>query len=988
MAGRSLGTLTIDLIASTGGFTSGMDKAEKSSAKWRSAVINDIGLATKAMSDNEFAVKDAVKVQETLSKATESQKDRFSTLLKIVDQSSNSFNGLAEKQKAIKELFKSNAITTNEYIQLTTDVENAAKALEDLAKSERKNQADNQALAVKFKQLRAELDPTSVAFEKVADQQKTLSSLLNSGQISPEYYKKLKSELDKISDSMVKSDTNASSLRGSLVSLGKSTLAAGAALAASTVTAGVAALSLIKSTSDHVTETDRWAKSLGISTSALIQWQYAAEKAGLSGDNIADIFKDLNDKIGDAVLNKSGEAAQALDTLGLSAKKLQELSPDKQLLAIAKAMDGMNVAQKTNIYESLGNDLTKLMPLLNDGAKGLDDLKNKATDLGIAPDDADIEKLVAVNKVFQDWGDSIDGFKNRFVVALGQIDLTPINESLSNIQSVLTNPATLQGMSNLVSGALDLANFVSKVAAGLGNIAQLTGQRMAALSGKIDDTDKGQVSQRVQLLDITGNGDTDEAKRLKSRLNFLNALTGKIKDANQAANAAKGLQNLLEQMGVGNSSDNPYGLGKDESNQNKKPPKPPKPKVDHAALKLDNSFSSTEQAYLKQIALIDTTGKKSAVVTEQQKLAFDLSTGKLAGLNALQQKRLQSLAAEVDHLNAVKKANEDNAKALEYVSSLHKENEAKRQGLDADFIGAYSSSDQRDRLRQLASIRQDFAGRQTDLQSQYDSGDIDKDLYDQKTKALSDSLEEQLKIQTDYYNNVDALRNNGTAGFMSGLSDQINASADLYSNMQQVGAQTFSNLTDMITQWAETGKLNVKDFAATFLQSMGSALLQYAAAQVAMAALSAFTSWIGVPYVGPAVAPAQATAAAAGAGVFMTAIGSSLHGMAHDGIDSVPETGTWLLQKGERVTTAQTSAKLDATLERVASQSGGGTSYSPTIHIGINGNPSDATIQLVQKAAQQGARDGYNMVTRDLSSGEGKVHKALTGNYKTGRKIG
>ena len=39
--------------------------------------------------------------------------------------------------------------------------------------------------------------------------------------------------------------------------------------------------------------------------------------------------------------------------------------------------------------------------------------------------------------------------------------------------------------------------------------------------------------------------------------------------------------------------------------------------------------------------------------------------------------------------------------------------------------------------------------------------------------------------------------------------------------MQQVGAQAFSSLTDMIIDWAETGKLNVKDFASTFLQSVG-----------------------------------------------------------------------------------------------------------------------------------------------------------------------
>ncbi|GHL04122.1 hypothetical protein ECZU21_31350 [Escherichia coli] len=35
MSGKSLGTLTIDLIAKVGGFVQGMDKAERSSQKWR-----------------------------------------------------------------------------------------------------------------------------------------------------------------------------------------------------------------------------------------------------------------------------------------------------------------------------------------------------------------------------------------------------------------------------------------------------------------------------------------------------------------------------------------------------------------------------------------------------------------------------------------------------------------------------------------------------------------------------------------------------------------------------------------------------------------------------------------------------------------------------------------------------------------------------------------------------------------------------------------
>jgi lambda family phage tail tape measure protein len=153
------------------------------------------------------------------------------------------------------------------------------------------------------------------------------------------------------------------------------------------------------------------------------------------------------------------------------------------------------------------------------------------------------------------------------------------------------------------------------------------------------------------------------------------------------------------------------------------------------------------------------------------------------------------------------------------------------------------------------------------LLNQLQSGDIDQSLYDKKKEALQNSLDERLKIQEEYYKKQDELQNDGAAGFISGLATQIEASMDLYTNMQQVGAQAFSSLTDMIINWAETGKLNVKDFAATFLQSVGSTLLSYAAAQVAMAGLQAFTAMIGVPFVGPEIAGPAAIAATAAAGV-------------------------------------------------------------------------------------------------------------------------
>ena len=225
------------------------------------------------------------------------------------------------------------------------------------------------------------------------------------------------------------------------------------------------------------------------------------------------------------------------------------------------------------------------------------------------------------------------------------------------------------------------------------------------------------------------------------------------------------------------------------------------------------------------------------------------------------------------------------------------------------------------RVLEMLDIEQYYQDKLEDLRQRHDAGEVSDSAYERETEILSKALEKRKAMQEKHYQDLDKLQQNGTAGLISGFATQAQASMDLYSNMQSVGADTFQNLTDTLTEWAETGKLDVQGFASTFIQSMGHALLSYAAAQVAMAALSAFTAMIGVPFVGPAIAPGAAIAAAGAAGVLMTAVGASLDGQAHDGIDYVPADGTWNLKKGERVTTAETSAKLDRTLDSVSKNS-------------------------------------------------------------------
>ncbi|MDV2910113.1 phage tail tape measure protein [Klebsiella pneumoniae] len=759
-----------------------------------------------------------------------------------------------------------------------------------------------------------------------------------------------------------------------------SIVAIGAAAATAAVGIGAAGLSIVKNTAQQVTEADRWAKSLKMSTQDLLSWQYAAEQAGLTGDNIADIFKDINDKVGDAVLNKSGEAAQALDTLGLSAQKLAQQSPDKQLMAISEALQKIPTqAGKTNILESLGNDLSKMLPLFDNNNEKLKQFIQLSKDFGVAPPQEDIDNLVKVNQFFQDIETSARGLKMEIASGLAKVDLTPLQDGLDDIRDVFTDPAVLQGLSDLVGEAISLAGVVGRIAGGLGAIATYTRSRIGAVSGNYNAADESDIVQRIEFLNKRGNQSKeqkDELDFLTKRLQFLRAIKSSL-TPEEVDKGANGLTSLLSDMGIQPPTGDDYKLGKGESNQ----------KVTTKSNPTENAFKSRLLDLQKQAALIETTGKKTAEVTELEKVNFDITSGNLKKLSEAQKNQLRDAAKFLDSKKEELRLNQENAKVAEYVSGLERQNKLIKQGYDSEFIGRYSGDRERSRMQERNSIQQEYEGNREDLLKQYQSGDISKSLYDAETEALQDALNKRLEIQNDYYKQQDELQNDYSAGLISGFAAQATAAMDLYSTMQQVGAQTFSSMTDMIITWAETGKLNAQDFAATFIQSVGAAMLQYAAAQVAMAALNAFTQWIGVPYVGPAVAPAQAIAAAAAAGVFMTAIGSALHGQAHDGIDSVPETGTWLLQKGERVTTAKTSAKLDATLDRVANQSTGGATYAPSMSFYVNGDPSDAQIAMMKKAASDGAQMGYQKAVQSIATGQGDLHKALMGKTTSGRKI-
>jgi lambda family phage tail tape measure protein len=367
---------------------------------------------------------------------------------------------------------------------------------------------------------------------------------------------------------------------------------------------------------------------------------------------------------------------------------------------------------------------------------------------------------------------------------------------------------------------------------------------------------------------------------------------------------------------------------------------------------------------------------------------------------------------------------QENLKLVEFTANLRKQNQNDQAANDSDFIGAGMGDKTRQRMKELLDIQRSFLDRQADLQKQYQSGDISKSLYDQETAALQQSLDERLDIQEDYYKKSDAQMGDWQSGIMDALNDYADNSADYYQTAADAmtsilgGATSVisDNLNDLVHGAEDLGDFfsnifsglgetiikTLSDMAAQWLvyqavqllvgkstqASAAASLLANAQASSLQAQIAAYASTAAIPIVGPALAPAAMATAAAVTAPLVAAVGTSaLAGMAHDGIDSVPETGTWLLQKGERVVTSQTSAKLDETLDRVNQQSTSGANFSPVINMNVNGDPSDTQIAMMKQATTEGAKLGYQQAASDLASGKGSISKAMM-RWNTNRRTG
>ncbi len=238
--------------------------------------------------------------------------------------------------------------------------------------------------------------------------------------------------------------------------------------------------------------------------------------------------------------------------------------------------------------------------------------------------------------------------------------------------------------------------------------------------------------------------------------------------------------------------------------------------------------------------------------------------------------------------------------------------------------------------------------------------------FDEEMLELNGSFwEKYLKAAEKNLANFDELASNMTQNFSRRFGDAFESVMfdaetleDAFKGLAEGMARSIvSAIGEMAAQWLAYQAVQLL-VGKTGQAAAAPALIANAQATAMQASLAAFASTAAIPIVGPGLAPAAAATAAAATTPMVAGISAAaLAGMAHDGIDSVPETGTWLLQKGERVTTADTSAKLDRTLDSIQ-QGGAGGGSGMTVYqtFEINGPVGEEQIALARKTMEDTVR--------------------------------
>lgn len=709
----------------------------------------------------------------------------------------------------------------------------------------------------------------------------------------------------------------------------------GTAVAAGAASAVGALAAMAWETANQAVELEKFALRANTTTQEFQKMAVGAQAYGVEQEALSDMMKDFNEKLGELTTIGAGGGVDffeqiAVKTEGSAAAaeklilKMQKLSgPEALQLYVDKLEEAGVTQQQMSFYlESMASDMTDLYPLLANGGEGMKYYADMAERFGVIMADETLESAALLKDQIYSLDLQMQGAKNQLVQAVipAFVDIASafFSSSDQGLQFTEVSNGIAKGLKVLASIAIGAVTAIQLVGKALGG--------MAAIGGAIwNETDwyemnpiglvKAAYEARTEIAALTTEMKADMHSTVMGAANRMDKMW-----SGAAAEEAKKLRGFRE-LELANKGVN-KGLGELAEKQDK-------------AAKASSGHSKALR-------------EQNRILEEQKRIIFDYSSDD-------DQKSLK-LAEEIERLRTngmsqyvqLAQARYDEEKKLaemqfawEVAEHRLTENQKlaysyniKEQEIKAD---AKLTKDQRE--AKLQSLREQFVieERELKISQQKQLLEVRKNWMSAEDYARDyyALIREEILSSNEYspdMKNVmirEANMNQGIAENQEreGVWDDYQGrfgNRDYYAEDQALLKNALDQkliteqeyLTKRSMLQAEFGEGYLSSTADVLKSVLGEESSYYqaafamaqgmAAAKVALNAPETYSNVYnavsGIPYVGPYIAPVVAAGAVAVQLAQAAMVGNvKLTGMAHDGIDNIPQEGTWLLDGGERV---------------------------------------------------------------------------------------
>lgn len=638
------------------------------------------------------------------------------------------------------------------------------------------------------------------------------------------------------------------------------------------------------------------AATAGITTDTLQEMRHAASLNGVSFDELDNGIQKLNKNIGDlragsgslyTYLTKTDKALlsqvqsakstdDALDAVFKSMKNI-ESSSDKSALAVAAfGRSGQRLAIMADTYEDLRNEARELgLVIDSDLIKGAEEANDKmdtmARIIKTQLTGAFIELAPAIIGVAQNLTNATVALvkffnpKNETKVDRYQ----QLSDELKDLEFALKDAEETgkESFATITKNGDVFTNTIGSARAQIKNLKDELGKLPSPSTGS--GSGDGQSQQQIEMYKKAFSSlgtitrktyDVMRAEYEKDRDEFI-SLTGDKETAQ--AMYSKNIESLNKKMYYSEEAEECKEL----------------------TSQIDSQISSLLKQY-------DTYGMSSD--------QLELYKLKLSGATEEEVKAAETILENINALISQTKLEEDRIKLIDEGIELTKE---------------------------LRNETEKYTDEINHINELYYVGAISADTYGRAIENIKDKSKELEELDPTYWeeylssmeSNMQNMDSQFGDLFATAIMDSENLGEAFKTMMEGMASATLSAVGKMIAQWI-IYKVSKHE---TDRASQAAAIPQFvsnAEAMALQAGINAYASAAAIPYAGWTIAPGAMAAALAVTEPMAAAIGTlAVAGMAHDGIDSVPETGTWLLKKGERVVTSETSKRLDNTLSRINS---------------------------------------------------------------------